>query len=258
MVKTIAVDSDLLVYQIGYSCQDTIDFGAGADHVFPVGDKKRAAQQLEAEADKLREHFGKRARIVWCLSDPKENFRKDVLPSYKQNRSAVPGAGRPLLFNFIRDWIGDNTESRWEPRLEADDLLGIMATGPERAIMVSIDKDLLTIPGILCNPKTLKPTTTDAKTAQRNHFYQTLVGDSVDNYKGCPGIGAVKAAKLLDKECTWEAVVRAFIAHYSTKLGISKFTAFANALQQARVAYILQHDDYTNKEIRLWVPQKNN
>lgn len=248
MVKTIAVDADLMVYQIGYSCQQVIDFGDDYDHVHVSGDKVRASAMLAAEAIKLREHFGTRARIVFCLSDPKENFRKDVLPTYKGNRNN--SANRPCLFTFIREWIMHNTECRWEPRLEADDLLGIMATGPERALMVSIDKDLLTIPGTLYNPETLKPQATTAEEAQYNHFKQTLIGDAVDNYKGCPGIGAVKAVRLLDEDCSWEAVVAAFAK--GCKVALEE--AEELALVQARVAYILQHGDYKDGEVTLWTP----
>mgnify|MGYP000403704476 CR=1 FL=1 len=173
--------------------------------------------------------------------------RSSDLPSYKGNRNN--SAQRPVLFKFIRDWFIFNTETRCEDTLEADDLLGMMATGPEQALMVSIDKDLLTIPGTLYDPETLKPVKTDADTAQYNHFYQTLVGDSVDNYKGCPGLGKVKAARLLDEECSWEAVVAAF-----EKKGLTE----EDALVQARVAYILHHKnyDFDTKEVTLWTPQE--
>jgi 5'-3' exonuclease len=252
-MKTVAIDTDLQVYQIGFSCQQLVDFGDGEHH---YADKRKAVGMMEKEVARIRLKFGSDANIVYCLSDPKQNFRKEVLETYKQNRSVKPGAGRPLLFNFIREWFTRHTQSRWEHRLEADDLLGIMATSPLKALMVSIDKDLLTIPGTLYDPKTLTPVVTDAKTATRNHYFQTLVGDSVDNYKGIPRVGKVKATKLLDADCSWEAVQDAFIAHYSTKLGEPKIQAIARAVQQARVAYILMYNDYDfhTQTVTLWTP----
>ena len=248
MPKTIAIDADLMVYTIGFSCQQVIDFGDDYDHVHISGDKVRASSMLAAEATKLREHFGTKARIVFCLSDPKENFRKDVLESYKGNRNN--SSNRPCMFSFIREWFMHNTECRWEPRLEADDLLGIMATGPERALMVSIDKDLLTIPGILYDPETLTPQKTNAAQAHYNHLFQTLCGDAVDNYKGCPGLGKVKAARLLDEDCSWDAVVAAFAKAHK----VDAEEAEELALVQARVAYILHHEDYKDGEVTLWTP----
>ena len=74
--------------------------------------------------------------------------------------------------------------------LEADDVLGILATEPsnEERIIVSIDKDLYQIPAKVSK---------DGKTYegyQKNeanywHMMQTLTGDSTDGYSGCPKVG---------------------------------------------------------------------
>jgi 5'-3' exonuclease len=45
--------------------------------------------------------------------------------------------------------------------------------------------------------------------------YQVLVGDSTDNYPGCPGIGAVKANKLLDSMAEGESYVPHLLAAYT-------------------------------------------
>ena len=42
--------------------------------------------------------------------------------------------------------------------------------------------------------------------SERFFYKQVLIGDSTDNIPGCPGIGPVKAAKIVDKYSTAELV----------------------------------------------------
>ena len=88
--------------------------------------------------------------------------------------------------------------------LEADDLLGILATTLPKysdAIVVSLDKDLRTIPGRHLNPsKETSPAVVRVITeleADTAWLMQTLMGDSTDGYTGVPGIGPKKAEKIL-------------------------------------------------------------
>ena len=83
--------------------------------------------------------------------------------------------------------------------------------------------------------------------ADRWHLAQTLIGDPTDNYKGCPKIGAVGAKKILDKDCSWAAVVAAY-----EKAGLSE----EDALAQARVARILRFED-VDEDMNpiLWTPK---
>ena len=83
-------------------------------------------------------------------------------------------------------------------------------------------------------------------------FYkQTLMGDSADNYKGCPGVGPVKADKILkeetDEKVLWGEVVNAF-----EKAGLTE----EDAIENARLAYLLKDGDYNfeTKEVTLWQP----
>ena len=81
---------------------------------------------------------------------------------------------------------------------------------------------------------------------------QTLTGDQVDNIKGCPTVGEVKARRILAPHMhsykeMWEAVVDTF-----KKNGLSEKVA----LMEARMARILRASDYdfkTKKPI-LWSP----
>ena len=138
----------------------------------------------------------------------------------------------------------DNYNGKVEDKLEADDLLGILGSSDKDYIIWSIDKDLLTVPAHhLVHGKVVE---VDEEQANYNFFYQTLVGDSTDNYKGCPTIGDKKATAILNKNgASWKTVVDAY-----AKQNLSEMVA----LENARLARILRDGEYNfkTKEVRLW------
>jgi len=138
--------------------------------------------------------------------------------------------------------------------LEADDLLGITATSSkEDCIIVSEDKDLKTIPCKIYNPaKDNKIHTITEFEADYNHMLQTLCGDAVDGYSGCPSIGPKTAEKIL-AECQtsadlWDATLATF-----KKKKLSEEVA----LIQAQVARICRASEYNfeTKEVIPWTPK---
>jgi DNA polymerase-1 len=155
---------------------------------------------------------------------------------------------KPVVFQALRDYMIDNWDCQLWHRLEADDVMGILATSKPNSIIVSADKDLRTIPTRVYNPS--KPDlgvieVTRAE-ADRNHLIQTLTGDRTDGYPGCPGIGPARAEKIVDGG--WEAVVECYV-----KAGLNETVA----LSQARLARILRKGDYVKKTglVKLWSPQ---
>jgi DNA polymerase-1 len=75
-----------------------------------------------------------------------------------------------------------------------------------------------------------------------------MAGDQTDGYAGVPGIGVKRAAVLLDAEgYTWDTVLQAFLDKGLTE---------EDALRNARLAKILQSEDYDNElqQPKLWTP----
>lgn len=192
---------------------------------------------------------------IICLTGT-ENFRYRVLPTYKSNRSGKPP---PDTLAAVKAALGAMPNARLVEGLEADDLMGIMLTNgryPD-AVCVTLDKDLRTIPGRHLNPipkpgaKANPILTVTAADGLVWWLTQTLIGDKVDGYVGCPGIGPVNAALILKGTPTvqalWPKVVAAFVGKGLTE---------ADALVQARVARILHASDYdrVEKRIGLWSP----
>lgn len=140
---------------------------------------------------------------IACLSSG-PHFRRFLWPSYKATRTQA----KPPMLEDAKDYIRDSYYYAAMEGLEADDVMGILATAPgnENSIIVTIDKDLLQIPGSLCNPQTAKFHQITESDGHYMMCYQWLVGDSSDNYPGLPGIGPVKAKKFLASvRESWEA-----------------------------------------------------
>ena len=145
-----------------------------------------------------------------------------------------------------------------EPTLEADDLLGILSsrlrTDETETVVVSIDKDLRSIPGLFFNigrPDDGIQEITQEE-ADRWFMMQALMGDMTDNYPGCPKFGPATAAKALDAvaptpEAMWPVVVAAY-----AKAGFGE----DYALTMARLARILRDGEYdfNTKKVNLWEP----
>ena len=175
-----------------------------------------------------------------------KNFRYTLDPTYKSNRKSR----KPLAYNSLTKWLYDRYQGKvfLQDTLEADDYLGILATTPGAVdrIIVSDDKDLKTIPGRLYRMGVLS--SIDEDQADRYWWSQVLTGDPTDGYKGCPGVGPVKAEAILSKPGSrWENVKQTFL-----KSGLSE----DDAILQSRLARILHYDDWDaeNKTVKLWSP----
>lgn len=200
--------------------------------------------------------------IIIALSDPDKNWRTKIDPTYKQNRKATrsPALRRQLHAKILEPDVLPFPVMKvsW---LEADDVVGIAATTMNArgfdTVIVSQDKDLRTIPGKLWSPrpssagKDREIETITPPEADRNHLLQTLAGDTTDGYKGCPGIGMVKAITIVDSADDlaerWEHVVEAFMLKGLTR---------EDALTQARLARILRNTEWDakTKKVKLWKP----
>ena len=153
-------------------------------------------------------------RVVLAISAD-HNFRQDILPTYKHNRE---DKREPMLRQLLKQYALDNYECFQRPGLEGDDVLGILSTSKQvikgEKIIVSIDKDMRTIPGLILNWNHAQHAVntghleafTDAiyevteEQADYFHLLQAFAGDTTDGYAGCPGIGMQSADEILSDE----------------------------------------------------------
>lgn len=191
--------------------------------------------------------------VIMCLSNYQEPWRKKIMPWYKANRHTLR---RPVGISRIREYVKENYRCFEKPGLEGDDICGILFTMPDapfsgEKILASADKDMKTLPGLHYHLRHHEEFEINQEQADRWHMIQTLIGDTIDNYKGCPGIGESRADRLLAtgnniKEW-WPLVVGAF-----KKAGYD----YNYALLHAQVSRICQHTDwdFDKKEVILWKP----
>lgn len=139
----------------------------------------------------------------------KDNFRRALSPDYKANRKETH---RPIYEDQIKEFIVKHYRGEIINKQEADDALGIEQTRLKgKSIICSIDKDLNMIPGWHYNWDTANKYYIDEHTAITNFYIQLLSGDSVDNIRGVPSIGKVKATEYISplpsyKEMEEEAI----------------------------------------------------
>lgn len=204
---------------------------------------------------------------AWLIFSPssRRNFRKGINPNdYKNHRKDKPAAYNEMVAELTSRFDHYSIEG-----LEADDTMGILQTSeifPETTI-VSIDKDMLTIPGRIYNPTKMHwPIDQTQLDAAYNWFYQMTIGDTADGFKGVPGIGPKRAEAIL------RPLKSALIEQHNSATAISTFWPVVHelfrakvedqseadrlAILTARLARILHREDYDQETntIRLWHP----
>ncbi len=168
----------------------------------------------------LKDHVGTHFAVIFDAG--RYTFRNRLYDKYKAQRPEPPEDLRPQ-FALVRD----ATRAFGVPSIEledweADDLIASYATAVVaiggRATIVSSDKDLMQLlrPGIdMLDPMKQKPITLAdvmdkfGVPPEKLIDAQSLIGDSVDNVPGVPGIGPKGAAQLINEYGDLEAILAA-------------------------------------------------
>lgn len=144
-----------------------------------------------------------------------DNYRYEIAKTrpYKGNRDA---AHRPTHEVAIREYIENTYPTVVSYGEEADDALGItqLQLGGLESVIATTDKDLHMIPGLKYNFVKKEKVYVTEDEGMRHFFHQLLTGDVVDNIPGLPGIGKVKADRMLygkNVEEQWYAVVQKYM-----------------------------------------------
>jgi DNA polymerase-1 len=256
-MRTALLDADVICYQAAASAQR--DYGTEI-----WADIKHAIEDAETQVFKEMEQANcEQVMLVWSPKNG-SNWRKLVMPAYKMHRKSTP---KPICYGELRDEMSKRFDHLAIDWLEGDDLMAMLEAKVPNSVVVSIDKDMFTLPDLeYLRPHTMAfPTYTSRDYADYYWLYQVLIGDSTDGYKGLMGCGPKKAEKLLsefmeigiddngqqthdfDFDGAWNAVVNAY-----------REKGQMNWLEQAQMARILRVGDYDskNKRVRLFNPDK--
>lgn len=256
------IDADSLLYKVGFAIEDkTIWNECEVD----AGLEDEEDVQFFCDLEVCKKTFDTLIENIMFATETNEallvftgsnNFRHKNPLGYKEHRKDIR---KPLIYDDLLKYALANYNCKVVDGIEADDYVVYLKTKlPDEYFLCAIDKDVLyqTV-GEHYDYNNDRYVTTNEMDAIRYAYYQTLVGDSSDGYKGCKGIGPVKANKILDDvldSCTpwannkqlhkayWEAVVEA----YESK-GLSEY----DALWTMRLANMYQYD---GKKVTMWSP----
>ena len=152
--------------------------------------------------------------VVVAFDKAKHTFRHDLYPEYKGGRKETPEDLIPQ-FKLIRDYLDAYNIIYYEfDDIEADDIIGTLSKKfkDTKVNILSSDKDLLQLIDETTNCIMMKKGITDIDVIDTDKLkidmnvrpdqiidLKSLMGDSADNIKGVPGIGAKTADMLLEK-----------------------------------------------------------
>jgi len=228
----LLIDCDFVVYKCCAAAESEIDFGD--DVIVVTSTFKDAYSCVKRELNRIANKFGSFDEMILFFSDSK-NFRKDIQADYKGHRNRK----KPCGYKRVIKKLSEEYSVIKMPTLEADDAMGIFATKHTGNIIVSPDKDMKQIPGMLWNFD--ESFTITKEDGAKWHLIQSMAGDNTDGYAGVPGIGVKKAAALFEeKGYSWKTVLEAF-----KEKGLSEDIA----LENARLARILTNEDYDDEKM---------
>ena len=229
--RTALIDADIIKWKAAAVCENK---DIEAWEIGEILEGYILNWQRVAHADKY----------LLCLSDPSGTFRHDIYPDYKAHRK---GAVKPELLGAAADYLMDHPRAVVRDGLEADDLMGILATNGrvKNPVIVTIDKDLRQIPGWHVNPdKEDFPTYVSEEEGHQLFLTQWLTGDSTDNIPGLPGVGPKKAEKFL---AGGDVDEKAILNYYKVYLSDEKYAMNEEDIEEycltmARLVRILDTD----------------
>lgn len=181
------IDADILPYELGSVFDESVDAGTVVNAV----DNKIESIVKGAECNDY----------ICFLTESKTNFRiqRATVAPYKGHRPS----DKPFWWDVIRSYIIHEYDPHMCIGFEADDYIADHCRKDiEGTVICSRDKDLDTVPGWhyrwQCGERQpeRKYYVNDHE-AEYFFYYQLLTGDVADNIKGCYGVGAKKAEKIL-------------------------------------------------------------
>jgi len=214
------IDGDILVYRCGFAAEHN-RYTLGGVGFENYNDMRAWAKAHGLEADELKEAEVRREiePVENALSNVKsvmgtiletlgvtdhnyitflssgECFRNDIatIMEYKGNRRDAP---RPVHYDAIRTYIQKHHPTVMCNSIEADDALAMCKE--EDDVIVSIDKDLLQIPGKHYNWVKDERILILPEVGRKKFWMQVLTGDSTDNIPGIYGIGEKRARDIIN------------------------------------------------------------
>lgn len=260
--RRLMIDGDIFRYEIGAVCQTP------EEHFGVIVMKPRSISFVQDRVDMMIERIMEAtdADAFELFLSGKTNYRDKIAVThpYKGQRDK---STKPIHWPTVGEILVRDYDAYTVHGAEADDAISIFARlDPDNTIVASRDKDLRIIPcyhyAWRCGDSQPEIPVHKVHTLGEiravaypsggyklvgnglKFFYgQVLCGDSVDNYKGCRGVGPQAAVSLLN-HCTdevqlYKQTLSAFIKKYGYDEG------YTLLLENARLAWLLDDGEVT-------------
>lgn len=287
----ILFDADSMVYGCGFASQKSVydwiatdgeevlegisqsreDLGA-VEAMLPVGWKmesvtalvepepvenalalvKRQILRIENRLDSDGHLFDRLSLFITGKGNHRDAIAK-VKP-YKGNRVNME---KPVHYKAIRRYMTNRWQAITVDGWEADDEVAAQSYqhghDPAKVLIVSQDKDLRTVPGLLYNYRHDKYELITEKQALVNFYRQMLTGDVTDNIVGCYKVGEKKAQALITEDLTEQAMYDACLAEFEASMS-RKGCLYADRTPQSVVLEMGQLLHMCRYRGDLWTP----
>jgi 5'-3' exonuclease len=240
----VIFDADSLIYA---SCFKKKEDRESAEDIFET--------DINVAFDKFSSNFGKLLafledlvpvdEIVFC-NGSKNNFRKDISPTYKLNRTQK----RPEILLTLHERVKFHYDSVYGDGVETDDVVAtlwaeeVLNNGVDSVIIMSIDKDYKQFPCWFYdyNYKKRELVKISREEALNNFYSQMIVGDTADNINYCKGYGKSYAKKLFQEANSEYSLVSRTYRLYKEIYGDEAKSMF----NEAKSLLTLKTDCYEN------------
>ena len=240
----IIFDADSLIYA---SCFKRKQDRESIDDVFET-DVNVAFGKFEDSFDKLisfLEELVDIDEIIVC-NGSKNNFRKDISPTYKLNRTQK----RPEILLPLHERVKFHYDSVYGDGVETDDVVATLwaeeveKNGVDSVIIMSLDKDYKQFPCWFYdyNYKRRELVKISEGEALNNFYSQMIIGDTADNINYCKGYGKSYAKKLFQEANSEYSLVSRTYRLYKEIYGDEAKSMF----NEAKSLLTLKTDCYEN------------
>jgi len=240
----VIFDADSLIYASCFKRKEDRD---SLDNIFET-DVSVAFDKFESSLDKLLsflEDLVEVDEVVIC-NGSKNNFRKDISPTYKLNRTQK----RPEILPLLHDMVKLAYDSIYGDGVETDDVVAtlwaeeVKKNGIDSVIIMSLDKDYKQFPCWFYNYnyKNRELIKISEQEAKENFYSQMIIGDTADNINYCKGYGKAYAKKLFKEAKNEYSLVNRTYRLYKEIYGEDAKSMFS----EAKSLLTLKTDCYGN------------
>lgn len=197
--KVVLIDADSLMYFSSYGSEE---------------DQLLSETKLSEKIYDILNIVGQSYNVekYYVFVKGKNNFRYKIFSAYKKNRPAK----HPII-DILNQYLVENFQAIESHNAEADDYVFSYSQFPPykgRAIICSVDKDMLQIPGIHYDYQKNKYHHISEEDGSYNLAIQMIMGDAADGIQGLKGYGPVKAQKLVSKGMTTYQYIKTILKEY--------------------------------------------